>query len=143
VETLPQGEVSEAMEWGCKDTPASRWADGRSMGDEQDGEKWMPNAQMPTQQALCRLLHLTPREAEVLCWVTQGKRNDEIGLILRMSPRTVQAHLEHIYRQLGVQTRMAVAVLRVLPLPWHWSQEQPCDGTVSQTIDGSSGGGFI
>lgn len=102
----------------------------------------MPNARMLTQQALCRLLRLTPREAEVLCWVTQGKRHDEIGRILGMSPRTVQEHLAHIYHKLGVQTRMAVAVLRVLPLPWHWSQQQPRDGTASQTIDGSPGGGF-
>jgi len=88
-------------------------------GGEQDREKRRPNARMLTQQALCHLLRLTPREAEVLCWVTQGKRNDEIGLILGTSPRTVQKHLEHIHHKLGVQTHMAVAVLRVLPLPWH------------------------
>jgi DNA-binding CsgD family transcriptional regulator len=93
----------------------------------------MPKARMLTQQALCRLLRLTPREAEVLCWVTQGKRHDEIGLILRISPRTVQKHLEHIYHKLGVQTRMAVAVLRVLPLPWHWSRLQPRDGHTEQS----------
>ncbi|MBI2882418.1 MAG: helix-turn-helix transcriptional regulator [Candidatus Methylomirabilis oxyfera] len=94
----------------------------------------MPNARMLTQQALCRLLRLTPGEAEILCWVTQGKTNAEIGRILGVSPRTVQEHLEHIYHKLGVQTRMAVAVLRVLPLPWHWSQQRPRDRTVSQTI---------
>lgn len=74
---------------------------------------------MLTQQALCQLLRLTPREAEVLCWVTQGKRNGEIGLLLGTSPRTVQKHLEHIHHKLSVQARTAVAVLRVLPLPWH------------------------
>jgi DNA-binding CsgD family transcriptional regulator len=110
------------------------------MGDEQDGEKRMPNTWMLTQQALCQLLRLTPREAEVLCWVTQGKRNDEIGLILGTSPLTVQKHLEHIHEKLGVQTHMAVAVLRVLPLPWHWSRQQPRDGTVPQIMDGSPGG---
>lgn len=82
----------------------------------------MPNVLMPTQQALCRLLRLTPREAEILCWVTQGKRYDEIGLMLGVSSRTVQKHLQHIYHMLGVQTRMVVAVLRALPLPWHWSR---------------------
>ena len=96
------------------------------------GGKRMPNARMLTQQALFRLLHLTSREAEVLCWVTQGKRYDEIGRILGMSTRTVREHLEHIYHKLGAQTRMAVAVLRVLPLPWHWSQQQPRDGMVAK-----------
>jgi DNA-binding CsgD family transcriptional regulator len=56
-------------------------------------------------------LGLTRREAEVLQWVAQGKTNMEIGTILVLSPRTVQKHLEHIYRKLGVETRMAAARL--------------------------------
>lgn len=68
---------------------------------------------MLTQQALCRIWRLTPREAEVLLWVAQGKRNAEIGSILGVSPRTVDKHLERIYSKLGVDTRTA-AVVRVL-----------------------------
>lgn len=52
---------------------------------------------------------LTRREAEVLLWVAQGNTNIEIGMILGTSPRTVQKHLEHIYRKLGVETRVAAA----------------------------------
>ena len=52
---------------------------------------------------------LTRREAEVLLWVAQGNTNIEIGTILGTSPRTVQKHLEHIYRKLGVETRVAAA----------------------------------
>jgi DNA-binding CsgD family transcriptional regulator len=52
---------------------------------------------------------MTPREIEVLQWVAHGKTNMEIGTILDVSPRTVQKHLEHIYRKLGVETRMAAA----------------------------------
>jgi DNA-binding CsgD family transcriptional regulator len=48
---------------------------------------------------------LTPREAEVLAWVAQGKTNRETGLILRMSTRTVQKHLERIFAKLGVESR--------------------------------------
>jgi DNA-binding CsgD family transcriptional regulator len=58
---------------------------------------------------------LTPRELEVLAWVTKGKTNGEIGQILRMSARTVQKHLEHIYRKLGVETR-TTATVRALKL---------------------------
>lgn len=54
---------------------------------------------------------LTKREAEVLHWVVQGKTNTEIGVILAVSPRTVQKHLEHIFNKLGVETRAAVATL--------------------------------
>jgi DNA-binding CsgD family transcriptional regulator len=48
---------------------------------------------------------LSSREAEVLQWVSQGKTNKEIGVILELSPRTVQKHLEHIYQKMGVESR--------------------------------------
>jgi DNA-binding CsgD family transcriptional regulator len=53
---------------------------------------------------------LTPREAEVLAWIAQGKSNADIATILSASPRTVQKHLEHIFRKLGVESRTAAAV---------------------------------
>jgi DNA-binding CsgD family transcriptional regulator len=52
---------------------------------------------------------LSPREAQVLDWVAPGKTNKEIGVILDLSPRTVQKYLEHIYRKIGVQSRTAAA----------------------------------
>lgn len=60
-------------------------------------------------------LGLTPREAEVLVWVARGQADAEIGATLGMSTRTVQKHLEHIYRKLGVESRTA-ATARVLAL---------------------------
>ena len=36
--------------------------------------------------------------------VAQGKTNAESGLILGISPRTVQNHLAHVYDKLGVET---------------------------------------
>ena len=53
---------------------------------------------------------LTPREVEVLEWVARGKTNNEIGLILEISPRTASKHLEHIYTKLGVESRTAAVV---------------------------------
>jgi len=53
---------------------------------------------------------LTPRELEVLAWVSKGKTNADIGEILGMSARTVQKHLEHIYQKLGVETRTTATV---------------------------------
>jgi DNA-binding CsgD family transcriptional regulator len=52
---------------------------------------------------------LSKRETEVLDWVSQGRTNKEIGVILHLSPRTVQKHLEHVYRKLNVTTRTAAA----------------------------------
>jgi DNA-binding CsgD family transcriptional regulator len=56
-------------------------------------------------------LGLTPREAEVLSWVAQGKTNREIGMILGSSARTVQKHLEHVFQKIGVESRTA-AILK-------------------------------
>jgi DNA-binding CsgD family transcriptional regulator len=52
---------------------------------------------------------LSGREAEVLTWIAQGKTNAETAAILKLSPRTVEKHLEHIYSKLGVETRVAAA----------------------------------
>lgn len=58
-------------------------------------------------------LGLTVRETEILMWISRGKTNKEVGLILGSSPRTINKHLEHIFEKLGVATR-AAAVSMVL-----------------------------
>jgi DNA-binding response OmpR family regulator/DNA-binding CsgD family transcriptional regulator len=60
-----------------------------------------------------RLIHLglTPREAEVLFWLSEGKTNGEIGLILDSSRRTIEKHVEHILEKLRVENRGAAARL--------------------------------
>jgi len=58
-------------------------------------------------------LGLTFREAEVLMWISRGKTNRDIGLILGNSPRTVNKHLEHIFEKLGVATRSAAVAMAV------------------------------
>lgn len=61
-------------------------------------------------------LSLTPREAEVLMWVANGKPNRDIAEILGLSPRTVDKHLEQIYSKLGVENRAAAAAMAVRAL---------------------------
>lgn len=58
-------------------------------------------------------LELTPRVAEVLLWVAQGKTNSDIATILGISESTVKKHLLEIFEKLGVETRSA-ATLRAL-----------------------------
>lgn len=57
--------------------------------------------------ALSRALSVTPRESEVLLWLSRGKSNADIAAILEMSPRTVNKHLEQIYKKIGVENRAA------------------------------------
>lgn len=58
-----------------------------------------------------RCLGLTKREAEVLLWISQGKRNSEIAEILGARSRTIGKHLERIFVKLNVETRTAAANL--------------------------------
>ena len=64
-------------------------------------------------------LGLSPREAEVLLWIAQGKTNEEIGLILGATRNTIKKHVIHLLDKLGVDTRNAAAVraLEVLSAP--------------------------
>ena len=56
-------------------------------------------------------LGLSSREAEILLAAAHGLTETAIGERLAVSPRTVNKHLEHIYRRLEVTgRRQAVAV---------------------------------
>jgi DNA-binding CsgD family transcriptional regulator len=56
-------------------------------------------------------LGLTPREAEILLWVAQGKTNPEIATILGIGLTTVKKHLEATFAKLGVENRTTAAAL--------------------------------
>ena len=56
---------------------------------------------------------LTAREAEVLIWISRGKQNREISEILRISPRTVNKHLEQIFEKMGVENRASATAIAV------------------------------
>jgi RNA-directed DNA polymerase len=49
---------------------------------------------------------LTPAEHDVVRLVCEGLGNKEVAARLFVSPRTVQAHLSHIYTRLGISTRV-------------------------------------
>ena len=55
-------------------------------------------------------LGLTPREAEVLFWLTQGKTSPEIGIILGTALNTVKKHVQNVFQKLGVENRTAAAM---------------------------------
>jgi len=59
---------------------------------------------------------LTPREAEVLTWIAQGKTNYEIGMILSACTGTICKHVEHILAKLNVENRTAAAIVAIAAL---------------------------
>ena len=59
------------------------------------------------------VLGLTPRAAEALLWLAQGKTNSDIAAILGITESTVKKHVQEMFDKLGVETRGA-ATLRAL-----------------------------
>ncbi|GAA5484443.1 helix-turn-helix transcriptional regulator [Haloferula sargassicola] len=58
---------------------------------------------------------LTRRQKEIMGWIAEGKTSAEVAIILNISPRTVEKHLEAVFQRLGVENRIA-AVRRYLDL---------------------------
>jgi DNA-binding CsgD family transcriptional regulator len=57
------------------------------------------------------LERLTPREADILKLLADGATNDGVARELAISPRTVQTHLDRLYRKLGVANRTGAVAL--------------------------------
>ena len=75
--------------------------------------EWAPQAHIP----------LTDRERQVLALVAQGYTNREVGLMLGLSPKTVEAHRAHTMNKLGLRRRVEMVqyALRegyLTPEPW-------------------------
>jgi PAS domain S-box-containing protein len=67
----------------------------------------------PDEQTSTPPAHLTPRQAEVLRLLEQGRSTKQIAHELHLSPETVRNHVRHLLRALGVHTRLeAVAAAR-------------------------------
>ena len=67
---------------------------------------------------------LTEREMEVLCLASTGINNKNIADQLLLSPRTIQGHLRHIFKKLGVASRTE-AILYGLRKGWFTLQDLP------------------
>ena len=84
---------------------------------QQNGPGFNPN--FDSAKPLEAALDLTPRVAETLLWIAQGKTNGDIATILGNSESTVKKHVLEIFEKLGVETRGAAALraLEVLSSP--------------------------
>ncbi len=58
---------------------------------------------------------LTRRQREIMEWIAEGKTSAEAAIILDISPRTVEKHLEAVFQRLGVENRIT-AVRRYLEM---------------------------
>lgn len=65
----------------------------------------------------------TPREADVIFWLTQGKTNPEIAHLMRVRTDTVSAYLRTVFEKMGVENRVA-AVITALDLVRKAAEEE-------------------
>ena len=55
-------------------------------------------------------LQLSPRQREIVDLLLQGKSNKEMADQLNLSSDTIKAHLQHIFRKIGVASRLEAVV---------------------------------
>ncbi|MBO0865935.1 MAG: helix-turn-helix transcriptional regulator, partial [Mycobacterium sp.] len=92
----------------------------KGMGDNDFDRAWAEGAALSTEEAISCAQRghgerkrpatgwasLTPAEHDIVRLVGQGLGNKDIAMRLVVSPRTVQAHLTHVYTKLGLTSRV-------------------------------------
>jgi HD-GYP domain-containing protein (c-di-GMP phosphodiesterase class II) len=68
-------------------------------------ESVLAAAGQPSRRSDRRPAGLTPREVEILALVARGPTMREMARQLSIAPKTVDGHLQRIYRKIGVSTR--------------------------------------
>ncbi|HEX6030926.1 MAG TPA: helix-turn-helix transcriptional regulator, partial [Tepidiformaceae bacterium] len=76
-------------------------------------EFWLDIAPLPLRARTRASAAVSPREAEVLALLARGHSNQEIANALVLSIRTVQRHVENLYRRLGVSNRAGATLAAV------------------------------
>jgi DNA-binding CsgD family transcriptional regulator len=71
----------------------------------------VPQSDQRSMEATPGSPELTPREAEVLFWISQGKSNHDIGVILGAKTGTICKHVGHILSKLNVENRTCAALV--------------------------------
>jgi predicted ATPase/DNA-binding CsgD family transcriptional regulator len=109
--TLEEPYLVEARSQLEEGAWTAAWEEGQKMSMETAIEYALSEEESSTttlsSAAPERPAGLTPREVEVLGLVAEGLTNTQVAQRLFLSPRTVQRHLNSIYRKLGVSSRAA------------------------------------
>ncbi len=80
------------------------WAEGAALSTE-EAIGYPQRGRGERKRASSGWESLTPAELDVVGLVTEGLGNKDIATRLFLSPRTVQAHLTHVYTKLGIASR--------------------------------------
>jgi DNA-binding CsgD family transcriptional regulator len=94
-----------------------------ALGEQEFDAAWAEGAALSTEEAIAYAQRgrgerkrtasgwgsLTKAELDVVRLVSEGLPNKDIATRLFVSPRTVQAHLTHVYTKLGLTSRVQLA----------------------------------
>ena len=81
------------------------WAEGAALSTE-EAVAYVQRGRGERKRPASGWASLTPAERDVARLICEGLANKEIATRLFVSPRTVQAHLSHIYAKLGIASRV-------------------------------------
>jgi predicted ATPase/class 3 adenylate cyclase/DNA-binding CsgD family transcriptional regulator len=84
------------------------WAEGAAMSIE-EAIAYAQRGRGERKRPASGWASLTPAELDVVRLVAEGFTNKDVATRLFISPRTVQAHLAHVFAKLGVTSRMQLA----------------------------------
>ena len=59
-------------------------------------------------------IHLSPRQAQIVDLIAEGRSDKEIALALGLSTATVRTYLQRMYRQYGSRSRA-----HLVAIAWH------------------------
>ena len=89
----------------------------KSLQQVADGQRLFPLPSFDQvsreQSAVNALTVLTGREHQIMCLVSEGLSNKEIGRRLNICDGTIKVHLHHIYEKLEISNRTALAALAI------------------------------
>jgi two-component system, NarL family, nitrate/nitrite response regulator NarL len=76
-------------------------------------DKLPADAALPSAISMPQAVHFSPRERQIVSFITMGCSNREVAARMGLRTQTVKNHLCRIYRKLGVPNRVQLAVFAV------------------------------
>ena len=95
----PTRAPSCAARWSCSTSSAPR------RGPSAPASSWLATGETARRRDPSTLDQLTPRELQVALVLAEGATTREAAAKLFLSPKTVDYHLRHVYRKLGIRPR--------------------------------------
>jgi DNA-binding NarL/FixJ family response regulator len=84
------------------------------------GVRYLPPAARDRLAERSALVELTPREHEVLTYITRGRSNRDIADQLHIAEKTVRIHVSSVLDKMGVRDRTQAAIYAIQRGIVHW-----------------------